>query len=67
MQKPLKEHACRYRQDRHQAEGVMARGLALEYAGTEFNGEAALRLPVSSRPSAFGPEPAHLWTSMIMP
>lgn len=34
------------------AEGVMARGLALEYAGTEFNGEA--RIEASGKQSAVG-------------
>lgn len=45
----------------------MARGLALEYAGTEFNGEA--RIEASGKQSAVGvwAGPAHLWTSMIMP
>lgn len=49
------------------AEGVMARGLALEYAGTEFNGEA--RIEASGKQSAVG-----VWAgtrtlvdSMIMP
>lgn len=35
--------------------------------GQSSTAKPALRLPVSSRPSAFGPEPAHLWTSRIMP
>ncbi len=35
--------------------------------GLSSTAKPALRLPVSSRPLAFGPEPAHLWTSMIMP
>ena len=34
------------------AEGVMARGLALEYAGVEFNGEA--RIEASGEQSAYG-------------